>query len=63
MAGTVRVGVASNAPETSTPTVVVVVVLAGAVEDDAGGGALDDGLDLELQAVSITAGTTSNPVR
>ena len=57
LAGTVTVGVAPNAPETLTPTAVVVPPVA---DDDP-----DDELDLELElhAVSMTAGTTSNAAR
>jgi hypothetical protein len=57
-AGTVSVGVAPNAPQTSIPTAVV-MVLADAADDDAGCDELDVGWDLELQAVSITAGKHS----
>lgn len=62
LGGTVSVGVAPNEPETSTPTAVV-LVFAGAADDDPGGDELEAGLDLELQAVRITAGTSNNPAR
>jgi len=54
----VRVGVAPKAPETVTPTAVVVVLADAPDDPDAG---LDEwlGLELELHAVSSTAGTTS----